>query len=178
MAIGLTCTAVVARRPQRNAHSAHIPTHAALVDANRRIYTTAHVPQSDASATQMVRVADSDGLICRLFATGSCNRGGDCKRAHDRRPRNPSPGLRNRMDAERGARRRVAARWSQPHVTSTERSRSQLATYRISLGRAALTTTPIDKTRRTMDSGVHSTHRVTVYRFLATCAPCSPRTPR
>ena len=113
MASVLTSKAVVARRSQRNAHAAHLPTHAALVGDNRRIRTPTTVPKSVTSVTPRGRV-DSAGEIRRLFASGACKWGGACKRVRDSRSRNPSPGMQNRMDTERGSRRRVASRWSQP----------------------------------------------------------------
>ena len=114
MGIVLTSNAVGARRSQRDARAAHLPTHAALVGDNRRVHLPAAVAKSVvASATPRGRVG-SDGEICRAFANSACTWGGDCEGVRDSRGRKPSPGLQSMVVSKRGSRRRVANRCSQP----------------------------------------------------------------
>ena len=109
MASLLTSNAVVTRRSQHthtHTHAAHLPTHHAMAEGNRRYNTSTTVPKSVVTlATPRGRVG-STGEICRLYATGSCKWGDACKRVRDNRALNPSPGVQNRTDTERGARKR------------------------------------------------------------------------
>ena len=60
-------------------HVGHVPSHAALVDANRMAQPA--VPKAVGQSATPRR--DSTGEICRLFSIGKCKYGATCKRIHD-----------------------------------------------------------------------------------------------
>ena len=136
-------------------HAEQLPSHQALVESNRRTYVPTTMPKSVTP-----RKIESGGEICRRFADGRCqwlyanptvriptHWGDACKRVHDRRARNPSPGLKARMGNERNQRKR--------------RRTDRAPTFALprSLGHLTLTPTPSGRTGRMVDCWCPSTRK-------------------
>ena len=100
-------------------HASHLPTHTATADANKHGFVA--VPKS----SPFTKVKENSGDLCRLFADGKCRWGKKRRDIHDQSSRNPSPGVKKRLDDERAARHAKRRRTDTADTRSVRRDTAQ-----------------------------------------------------
>ena len=98
-------------------HASHLPTQAAIVDANKNGFVA--TPRNSPFTKNGGK--EKTGDLCRLYADGKCRWGNKCRNVRNEKSRNPSPGMKKRLVDERAARQEKRRRIDNDDTRSVRR---------------------------------------------------------